>query len=167
MQVSMTQEGGVATQAAGRPGDLAQLLAGRSRSLAAAWRRRYYGSDPQALSALAQLDGVVEPLLAELGTSLATLHDLPASAWGRTSGVLRLSHARGAEGLHGEFQLLTEVLEEAAAQLRAAPAQRKRMRVLLDASQAQALALLGRCTASPGARLPPAGRFGGVVVETL
>jgi hypothetical protein len=155
-----------AVQPAAQTMDLAAALESKAAVLAAEWRKRYYCTD-SSLTTVAQLDGVVEPLIAELGRSLPASLDLPAAAWGRTQGLLRLSHSRGEEGLHEEFFLLRAVLEQAANALFAPLVERKRLRMMLDAAQAQAVAMFSRLQSPADELLPPQARFGGVVVETV
>lgn len=143
--------------------ELARLLGTRAGAIAFSWRRAYAGNMADPLETIGQLDGLVEPLLVELGRSLGDASDLPAAHWSRVSGVLRISLSRGVEGLCQEFWLLRTLLEQAAEQLGAPMAERKRLRILLDAAQAQAQALLRHRT---GVGIPrPAVAFGGVVVE--
>ncbi len=145
--------------------NLPSFLEHNAVHLAAEWRKRYYANDT-SLTTLAQLDGVVELLIVEVARSVEAPTDLPATAWGRTSGVLRLSRERGAPGLHLEFCLLRGVLEGAANVGNAPHEQRKRLRTLIDAAEAQALALLARTQDSTGGRAYPSVHFQGVVVET-
>lgn len=142
---------------------LSRALTTRSAAIAHAWRRAWQGDRPDPMLALGQLDGLVEGLVYELGRSLGELSDLPAAPWGRVSGVLRLSITRGADSLGQEFAVLRGLLEQVARQVGAGEPERKRLRILLDASQAQALALL-RQRANP-ACTRAAVAFGGVVVE--
>lgn len=145
------------------PNALADLLVGRAGAFATVWRRHYCGDRTDPLSALGLLDDVIESLVLQLGMALTETDALPAMAWARTTGVLRLSITRGIDGLAQEFGLLRNLLEDAAERVRAPPSERRRLRILLDATQAQAL-LLQHHRATPGTPLP-AVLFGGVVVE--
>jgi hypothetical protein len=147
----------------GAPQALAELLVNRAGSFATIWRRHYCGDRTDPLAALGLLDDVVESLVLQLGAALGEPDALPAAAWGRTCGVLRLSITRGVDGLVQEFGLLRNLLEDAAERVGAPRAERRRLRILLDAAQAQAL-LLQHHRANPGTPLP-AVAFGGVVVE--
>ncbi|MBS2032814.1 MAG: hypothetical protein JST54_33380 [Deltaproteobacteria bacterium] len=143
--------------------DLSRALCTRAEAIAQAWRRELYGNAQDPLASLGQLDDVVAPLVAELGRSLATPSDLPAAPFGRATGVLRLSMTRGPAGLFQEFGLLRTLLEQAASQVGASMPERRRLRVLLDAAQAQALALLRQRVMPhlPHADVP----FAGIVLE--
>lgn len=144
---------------------LARLLSTRASAIAHTWRRAYCGQMSDPLEVVGQLDGLIEPLVVELGRSLGSPSDLPAAPWGRACGVLRLSLSRGVDGLCQEFWLLRTLLEQAADQLGATIPERKRLRILLDAAQAQAQALLRhRLDLDVPA---PAVAFGGVVVEVV
>jgi hypothetical protein len=145
--------------------NLPTFLEHHAEHLAGEWRKRYYANDT-SLTTVAQLDGVVELLIVEIGRSLEMPTDLPATAWGRTGGVLRLSQERGAPGLHLEFCLLRAVLEGAANIGNPPHEQRKRLRTLIDAAEAQALALLARTQDSNAGKAYPSVHFQGVVVET-
>jgi hypothetical protein len=142
---------------------LARLLCTRAEAIVFSWRRAYCGQMQDPLETTGQLDGLIEPLLVEMGYSLGEPGDLPAAPWGRACGVLRLSLSRGANGLAQEFALLRGLLEQAADQLGASAPERKRLRILLDAAQAQAQALLRHRIGPNVSR--PAVAFGGVVVE--
>jgi hypothetical protein len=148
--------------------DLGEVLCSCTSILTAKWRKLYFEGD-RLMTVLPQLDGVMELFIMELGRSLQTLSDMPVSAWSRTSGVLKLSHSRGAEGLRREFDLLRAVLEQATEQVQANRAQQRRLLVMLDAAQAQALALMGQRMNSEeffGATNAVV-RFSGLVVEIV
>jgi hypothetical protein len=146
-------------------GDLGKVLVARSNLIASWWRRRYYGDETNSLPSTGQIEGLLETLIVEIGRSIQAATDLPLSAWAKTQGILRLSIGSGPEGLNYEFDLLRTALEQVAEQLRALPSQRRRMRVVLDACQASALARLrqARGISTPLGLVP----FGGVVTETV
>jgi hypothetical protein len=139
---------------------LADVLVSRAPQLTQAFRVRAAGD----AGPVPQLEGVVEPLLRELGHSLAEPHDLPGAAWGRTGGLLRISHARGEEGLSHEFHLLRHVLAQVSQHLNAPPEELKAVFGMLRAAEAHAVAVSRHRVAQPHLP-PPLARFGGVVVE--
>lgn len=145
-------------------GPLAKLMRTRAASIAHAFRRERSGDRQDPLEDVGALDGLVEGLVEELGHALSEPADLPTAPWARAQGVLRLSLTRGPETIQRDFGLLRGLLEQAASQLGANELERRRLRVLLDAAQAQALALL-RHRLIPG-QPAPAVKFGGVVLET-
>ena len=152
-----------APAASAGPSALSELLVSRAGAFATVWRRHYCGDRTDPLAALGLLDDVIESLVVQLGSVLDEPEALPATAWSRTSGVLRLSITRGVDGLVQEFGLLRNLLEDAAERVGAPRGERRRLRILLDAAQAQAL-LLQHHKATPDTP-PPAVAFGGVVVE--
>ena len=143
--------------------DLSRALCTRAEAIAQAWRRELYGNAQDPLASLGQLDDLVAPLVAELGRSLANPSDLVSAPFERATGVLRLSMTRGPSGLFYEFGLLRELLDQAASQVGASASERRRLRQLLDAAQAQALALL-RQRVMPHLRHEEV-RFAGIVLE--
>ena len=145
--------------------ELGRVLEARSGLIANYWRRRFYESDAAATRSIGQIEGILDALVAEIGRSVQSESDSPLTAWARTHGVLRLSIGAGPEGLTQEFDLLRGALEQVAEQLHSPPAQRRRMRAVLDACQAAALIRMreARGDASRMAPVP----FGGLVTETL
>ncbi len=166
MQTTMRTNGSVTPKQAQI--DLSDALCSCAGILTAQWRQLYFEGD-LSMSVPPQLDSVMELFIVELGRSLRMLTDMPTSAWSRTGGVFRLSHSRGAAGLRREFALLRAILEQAAARAKTSLIQQRRLRVMLDVAQAQALVLMGQ-------RLNPEefhgatgsiAQFSGLVVEIV
>lgn len=141
----------------------AALQAGAER-LAATWRKLHYRGDAKRADANpALLEGVVEPLLFEIGRQVASNKDSATDPWARASGVLRLSLSRGEAALDDEFELFRLVAEGFAEKMGGSLEQRRRIRTMVEAARMLARAELARCE-DPG-RQPPEVSFGGVVVE--
>lgn len=138
---------------------LARVLQQRPERVAAAWRRlmdaRRGGGDRLLL-----LDEVVEPFLRELGRSL---EGAVGSPWRRTRGLLRLSAARGARGLHEEFAALRQCLFDATEVLDAGSGTRLVLEAALNEAADSAVAL-SEMLRDPRAEVPRV-PFGGLWVE--
>src|SRR5919106_3484339 len=94
------------------------LFIERPERIAAAWRRERYQEAARGSSARNLLDDVVEDFIRQIGHTLA---GDAGSAWGRTTGVLRLSVARGTRALCEEFGTLRGCLLTALKVLDASP----------------------------------------------
>lgn len=139
---------------------LGRLLVSRPERIAEGWRKVRWAQTWRSPVWVNQLDGLVEPLVQELGRALlGTL----GSPWSRCGGVLRLSAQRGATALKQEFAALRQCLMGAAEALHGGAAERAAITSALEEAQESALALLARLD-DPLAEMPPTA-FGGLVVE--
>jgi hypothetical protein len=159
LRVVLEAAGDLAAMSNSRLGRIFQLRADR---LAAAWRRLHAADNDGHPSDPRLLDGLIEPFIAALGRSLCQPGQPP---WSATSGVLRLSAARGTAALYAEFAALRRCLGDAVSAVGASIAERAQVSRELDEALACAIHLARRLE-DPGLP-PPLPPFGGVVVEVF
>lgn len=140
---------------------VARVFSRHPDRIAAAWRR-LRGADRHA-EGLRLLEGVVEPFVRALGESLA---GAPGSPWSRTQGVLRLSTARGATGLHDEFESLRHCAQLALDALQASARERAFVARAIAEALDSAVALMAGLEGQPVDDPEPV-PFGGLVVEVF
>ena len=138
------------------------LFIERPERLAAAWRRDRYQEAARGTSARNLLDNVVEDFIRQIGHTLA---GVAGSAWGRTSGVLRLSIARGSRALCDEFGSLRACLLTALKVVDASP--RDWEAVVVSVEEALTCALGHWRRLENPALPPPVLPFGGLVVQVI
>jgi len=138
---------------------IADVLMLRPDRIASSWRRLCW-SHRQFKSDVHLLDGVVESFIRELGRRM---NGASGSAWGRTTGVLRLSRQRGERALALEFHLLQRCLLDALHVLGGTEQEQEQIRQAILEGAESALTTLAvlenRLKSSP--RVP----FNGLVVE--
>jgi hypothetical protein len=142
-----------------KPSRIADVLMARPDRIAASWRRLCW-SHRQFKCDIHLLDGVVESFVQELGRRL---QGTQGSAWGRTTGVLRLSRQRGEKALALEFHLLQRCLLDALNVLGGSEQEQNLIRhAILEAAESAltTLAVLEN-RVQKGPRVP----FKGLVVE--
>lgn len=137
-----------------------RVFSKRTDRLAAAWRAVRCVGGTQGEQPNNLLDCVVEPFVREIGLSL---QGREGSAWSRSTGVLRLSAARGARGLYEEFAALRRCLLDAVEVLQGSPEDRAVINAAIDDAVDSSVALCEQLLNrdADGPRVP----FGGLVVE--
>lgn len=137
-----------------------RVFTGQADRLGNAWRQAMRALHHRPQPALLLLDGVVEPLVAELGRTLGGAEGHP---WTRCRGLLRLSSQRGTQGLHDEFTTLRRCLAEAIEVLGGTSIERAWVTAALEDAAEAAAALHHRLERRTAAA--PRVMFGGLVVE--
>jgi hypothetical protein len=161
----MAAEAGGWEQAQAGAGEarLGAAMQARATGLAGVWRRLHCHGDARRAQEVAQLEGVIEPLIFELGRQLAAPVEDDAAPWARCRGLLRLRVGADRGPLLQEFALLTEVALGYADRAGATESAKAELRRLLQMSAQLACSELAHRVdpRQPAPEVP----FGGVVVE--
>ena len=142
------------------PSKAVRLFTCQPDRLAAAWRRVCFSQGDQTEASAQLLDAVVEPLVREIGNTLAGAR---GSAWARCAGVLRVAPSQGTRRLYDEFAALRRCLHDALDVIGAQPGERAAIDAAVDEAIDSSVAIY-ESYLDPQA-VPPKVPFGGLVVE--